>query len=85
MGASDPRVNRKVGDFVPKSRGPPAQKGDKTTVLAKISTGPPKKVGEIIIPIVPVPPMKVIKPLTVNHLGPEQCGTMWNNDCSGPK
>jgi hypothetical protein len=80
-------VNKKVGQPIlfPQIRGGTSpKKVDKTPVLAKISTGPPKKVGEIIVPLVPVPPGKVPKPLIFNHLGPEQCGTMWNNDCSGP-
>jgi hypothetical protein len=51
---------------------------------------PPKKVGEIIVPIVPVPPRESTQTIDIQSLNeltppPEQCGTMWNNDCSGPK
>jgi hypothetical protein len=45
-------------------------------VLVKISTGPPKKVGEIIVPLFRSPPVKNTQ--TINNQ-PFRAGTMWNN------
>nr|DAE00771.1 MAG TPA: hypothetical protein [Siphoviridae sp. ctXZQ9] len=40
--------------------------------LAKISTVPPKKVGQTIVPIVSPFQWKVYKPLIINHLNRKQ-------------
>jgi hypothetical protein len=50
-------------------------------VLAKISTGPPEKVGQTIVPIVP----GGVNPLIFNQLGPEQSLFHIVPHCSGPK
>lgn len=51
-------------------------KVDKTMVLAKISTVPPGKVGEIIVHIVPVPPGENDQTINSQSL---RAGTIVNN------
>ena len=65
-------------------RGTPAQKLIKPWFWSKSRQSPPRKVGQTIVPLFRSPQWKTPKPLNINQLGPEQCGTMWNNDCSGP-